>query len=97
MVRFIFFNWGPEDLREKLSRALQAPATFGNLHLVPGDGESSLPSMQHWITVELLTKFSLVQGFYQSAMVETFRPCAYVLSVQNNVLQQQDAFNIWRT
>lgn len=78
--------WAPEDLSEKLSRALQSPviATFGNTHLVPGAGESSLLSTQHQIIVGLLTKFSLEQDFYQSAMVETFRPCAYLPSVQNH-------------
>ena len=66
MARLIFLTWGPEDLSEKPSRALQAPmiATFGNSHLVPGEGESSLLAMQHQIIVGLLTKFSLAQDFY---------------------------------
>lgn len=85
MARLIFLMWGPEDLCEKLSRVLQAAviATFGNSHLVPGEGGSSLFSAQHWIIVGLFTKFSLVD-FYQSAIVEILRPCTYVLSVQNN-------------
>lgn len=66
MARLIFLMWGLEDLGEKLSRALHAPviATFGNSHLVPGEGESFLLSTQRRIIVGLLTKFSLVQDFY---------------------------------
>ena len=68
MARLVFLMWGLEDLSEKLSRALleREPviATFGNSHLVPGEGESFLLSTQRQIIVGLLTKFSLAQDFY---------------------------------